>query len=51
VYVDYRAPQVLGDPGNTTTLSHLIQMYGIVPNQTVGDVMNTQGTLLCYEYD
>jgi len=42
---------VIGDPGNETTLTHLIQMYNIVPNRTVAEVMNIQGELLCYDYD
>ena len=39
-----------GDPGNTTTLHHVLNMMGIIPNATVGDVMDIQGGLLCYEY-
>ena len=41
----------MGDAGNTTTLTHVLEMYGIVPDSTVGDVMDTQGNTLCYVYD
>jgi len=47
----YSEPMVIGDPGNTTTLNHLIQMYGIIPNSTIAEVMNIQGGVLCYDYD
>lgn len=40
-----------GDPGNITTLNHVLTVYGIVPNATIGDVMDIQGGLLCYEYE
>ena len=44
-------PQVpSGDPGNTTTLNHVLDMMGIIPNATIGDVMDIAGGLLCYEY-
>jgi len=46
-----RAPIVLGDPGNTTTLNQVLQMYGVIPNSTIAEVMNIQGGTLCYEYD
>ena len=36
--------------GNTTTLTHLVYLYGLVQNRTVGELMDTRG-LLCYEYD
>ncbi|PVH71340.1 Di-copper centre-containing protein [Cadophora sp. DSE1049] len=39
-----------GDPGNETTLAHVLNMYGIIPNQTIADVMDTTGGYLCYEY-
>jgi tyrosinase len=39
-----------GDPGNETTLGHVLTVYGIVPNVTIKDVMNIQGETLCYEY-
>ena len=39
-----------GDPGNVTTLGHVLSVNGMVPNVTIGDVMDTQGGLLCYEY-
>ncbi|KAM7201564.1 Di-copper centre-containing protein [Naviculisporaceae sp. PSN 640] len=39
-----------GDPGTTTTLGHILNMYGNSPNRTIGDVMDIQGNFLCYEY-
>lgn len=44
-------PQVpSGDPGNVTTLSHVLDMMGVIPNATIGDVMDIAGGLLCYDY-
>lgn len=43
-------PIVRGDPGNTTTLSHVLQMFGTTQDRTVAEVMNTRGSL-CYRYD
>ena len=39
-----------GDPGNTTTLNHVLHMYGMTPNVTIADVMDIGGGYLCYEY-
>ena len=39
-----------GDPANVTTLNHVLNMYGNGPNYTIGDVMNIQGDVLCFEY-
>ncbi|KAH7389990.1 hypothetical protein BKA66DRAFT_558580 [Pyrenochaeta sp. MPI-SDFR-AT-0127] len=39
-----------GDPGSTTTLTHVLNMYGNGPNRTIADVMDTGGDILCYEY-
>lgn len=39
-----------GDPGNVTTLNHVLNMFGIVPNATVRDVMDIGNDFLCYEY-
>ncbi|KAF2187156.1 Di-copper centre-containing protein, partial [Zopfia rhizophila CBS 207.26] len=39
-----------GDPGNVTTLGHVLTVYGAVPNVTIKDVMDIQDVLLCYEY-
>ncbi|KAK5657254.1 hypothetical protein OQA88_3313 [Cercophora sp. LCS_1] len=44
------APGPEGDPGNVTTLSHVLNMYGVIPNATIVDVMDISGGLLCYEY-
>jgi tyrosinase len=45
----HREPMVVGDPGDETTLDHVINMYGVVPNRTIGEVMDIRG-FLCYEY-
>ncbi|KAJ4287542.1 hypothetical protein N0V90_012245 [Kalmusia sp. IMI 367209] len=39
-----------GDPGEVTTLGHVLTLFGLVPNVTIADVMDVQGGLLCYEY-
>ncbi|KAK0623963.1 hypothetical protein B0T14DRAFT_428085 [Immersiella caudata] len=39
-----------GNPGNVTTLTHILNMLGVIPNATIGDVMDIGGPLLCYEY-
>ncbi|KAK0617462.1 hypothetical protein B0T14DRAFT_484352 [Immersiella caudata] len=40
-----------GDPGNITTLNHVLNMGGIIPNATIAGVMDIRGSgLLCYEY-
>jgi tyrosinase len=39
-----------GDPGNITTLKHIISSLGIIPDATVADVMNPTGQYLCYTY-
>jgi tyrosinase len=39
-----------GDPGNVTTLDHVLNMMGIIPNATIRDVMDTRSGPLCYEY-
>ncbi|KAK0752696.1 hypothetical protein B0T18DRAFT_450835 [Schizothecium vesticola] len=45
------APQLpAGDPANTTTLSHSLNMFGVIPNATIADVMDIRGALLCFEY-
>lgn len=48
------AAQVLYDgdnPRNVTTLNHVLDYNGIIPNATIGDVMDIRGgSLLCYEY-
>ncbi|KAK4644981.1 hypothetical protein QC761_300971 [Podospora bellae-mahoneyi] len=37
--------------GNVTTLGHVLHMHGLIPDATIGDVMDTRGELLCFEYD
>ncbi|KAM7197047.1 tyrosinase [Naviculisporaceae sp. PSN 640] len=44
------SPLPQGDPGNVTTLTHILDMLGVIPNATIADVMNIGGDLLCYEY-
>lgn len=39
-----------GDPGEETTLDHILNMFGVIPNATIGEVMDIGGDLLCYEY-
>ena len=43
-------PRLDGDPGNTTTLDHVLNMSGIVPNITIRDVMDIRSGFLCYKY-
>jgi hypothetical protein len=45
----FREPIIVGDVGNETTLSHIINMYGVVPDKTIAEVMDIRG-VLCYEY-
>ncbi|KAL4940282.1 hypothetical protein BDV06DRAFT_224224 [Aspergillus oleicola] len=39
-----------GDPGNETTLGHVLSMNGLVPDVTVADVMRLEGEVICAEY-
>ncbi|PKS12625.1 hypothetical protein jhhlp_000833 [Lomentospora prolificans] len=39
-----------GDPGNETTLNHVLNLFGLVPDVTIREVMDIAGGLLCYEY-
>ncbi|KAI5779170.1 putative tyrosinase [Geopyxis carbonaria] len=34
-----------------TTLDYVMDLYGIGPDTTVGDIMNIQGGFLCYDFD
>lgn len=36
---------------NAVTLNTLLDMNGLRANAKVGDILNTQGGILCYEYD
>ncbi|KAJ4393734.1 hypothetical protein N0V93_002949 [Gnomoniopsis smithogilvyi] len=39
-----------GDPGNVTTLSHVLSMVGLVPNATIAEVMDLHNDLNCAIY-
>ncbi|KAI0139221.1 hypothetical protein BJ166DRAFT_489670 [Pestalotiopsis sp. NC0098] len=39
-----------GDNGTITTLNHNLWMTGLVPNVTIGDIMNLNGPTICSEY-
>lgn len=39
-----------GDPGNITTLNHVLNLYGNGPNRTISEVMDIWNGELCYEY-
>ena len=39
-----------GDPGNITTLNHVLSTLELIPNVTIADVMDIGGGYLCYEY-
>jgi len=36
--------------GGETTLDHILTTLGVIPDATIGDVMDTRGDYLCYEY-
>lgn len=49
----YPGPEILdydGDEGNVTTLHHNLWMVGLIPNATIGEVMDLRGELICAEY-
>lgn len=39
-----------GDGGPTTTLNHVLTSFGILPDVTIKDIMDTKGSYLCYVY-
>jgi tyrosinase len=39
-----------GDPGLETTLGHVLNMYGNVPNRTIAEVMDPVRGFLSYKY-
>jgi tyrosinase len=43
-------PPVAGDPGTVTTLDHVLDTLGLLPNATIRDVMDIRGDYLCVEY-
>ena len=38
------------DGGNVTTLNHTLFSWGMIPNATIGDVMDVDGDYVCVEY-
>lgn len=52
--VSYPSDAVLhydGDwPSNVTSLNHNLWMVGLIPNGTIGDVMDIRGSTICAEY-
>lgn len=44
-YLDYD-----GDPGNVTTLNHVLWSMGVWPNHTISEVMDLRGKLTCADY-
>ena len=38
------------DGGDVTTLAHILNMFGIIPNATIEEVMDIGADVLCYEY-
>ncbi|KAF4544054.1 Amino acid transporter [Lasiodiplodia theobromae] len=39
-----------GDPGNVTTLNHVLFILNLVPNVTISDIMDLGGDTICAEY-
>lgn len=39
-----------GDPGNVTTLNHVLFIQNLVPNVTISDIMDLGGETICAEY-
>lgn len=39
-----------GDPANVTTMNHVLSLVDLLPNVTVGDVMDLRGDVICAEY-
>ncbi|CAJ2507370.1 Uu.00g085560.m01.CDS01 [Anthostomella pinea] len=48
---DVPAPKTMGDPGSEVTLTHQLTSYGILPDLTIADIMDTKNSYLCYAYD
>lgn len=47
----YPTPNPLpGDPGNVTTMNHVLDMMNIIPNRTIAEIMDIRKKPLCYEY-
>lgn len=39
-----------GDPGNVTTLNHVLWVAGLEPNVTIADVLDISDDTVCAEY-
>lgn len=39
-----------GDGGPTTTLDHIMTSFGMIPDATIREIMDTKGDFLCYKY-
>jgi len=39
-----------GDPGNETTMNHVLDIFGVLPNRTIAEVMDPRESPFCYEY-
>lgn len=39
-----------GDSGNETTLSHVLFLNNLIPNTTIGQIMDLGGEVICAEY-
>lgn len=39
-----------GDPGNETTLGHILDVKGVLTNRTIAEVMDIRKAPFCYEY-
>ena len=49
--LDTSITEYFGDGGgNVTTLGHVLWSAGIIPNATVGEVMDLEGGIVCSEY-
>jgi len=41
---------VPGDPGNVTTLNHVLDLKNVIPNRIIAEVMDIRAKPLCYTY-
>jgi hypothetical protein len=45
-----REPQIIGDPADRTTFTHILQIYGLTENRTIAKAIDIQG-IMCYDHD